>query len=104
MPATNEEKLVKIAVDTKTRDVTVAPTAVNVTPGMTLRWEAENAQSFVLTFDDARLLDKGHEIVGNGGKAEARILERKGIFHYDVALSVNGEVFVLTGCPSVHTH
>jgi plastocyanin len=95
-------KVITIHVDEKTRDVTVTPTSVNVTQGTTLRWEADQAESFVLTFDDARLCQGGHEIVGTSKGATTTVTGRLGIFHYHIALSVNGTAYVLSGCPSVH--
>ncbi len=105
------KKTIEIRVN-EDREITVSPTGVHVAPGDTLRWEIADADSFVLTFDDPRVVaERGHEIVGRaeaprGGRklatAEVTIDDRRGCFHYQVAMAVNGQVYVLAGCPSVH--
>ena len=95
-------KMIKIQVDEDTREVTVSPTGVYVNPRDTLQWEVLQADSFVLTFDDARICEHGHEIVGRNHQAQITVGDRRGIFHYQVAMSVKDKVYVLSGCPSVH--
>jgi hypothetical protein len=105
---------ITITVDPETRDMTVTPTSCHLQDGGSVVWRVPFAESFVLTFADGSPLGRAEvrgterleEVVGDEKRPVlasglVRVQEAPGVYHYAVAISIDGQVYVDAGCPTI---
>jgi hypothetical protein len=105
---------ITITVHPETKDITVSPTSCHLESGGSVVWFVPFAESFVLTFADGRALGraevKGTERLEESVEGEkrfvlasefVRVQDAPGIYHYQVALSIDGKVYMDAACPII---
>lgn len=105
----SEPKLVRIEVDTKTRNMTYTPSVLHATPGDRVSWFCTGG-NFTLAFAERTPFDKvqirgsrrAHSRGEHAFSAEERIKEGvRGVYPYAVAVAIDGEVFLDASCPII---
>lgn len=83
-------------------DITVAPTAAHVDANDRLEWHLEGDEgSLLLTFTDGRAIGQTKLRGRPGNAATAQASDRKGVYHYQVAIYTGGELHADVGCPTI---
>ncbi len=104
-----EPKIVRIEVDTKSRNMTYTPSVLHATGDDRVQWLCASG-NFTLAFADDTPFDKvqirGSRRAHSRGEhiytAEERIKDdAHGVYPYSVAVAVDGEVFLDAHCPII---
>ena len=104
---------ITITVSRDNGDVTVSPTSCHVESGESVVWRVPSAQSFLLIFEDGRAFGRAEVRGGDRreisveGKSTVAITsdpvkaDLPGVYHYQLAVSIDGHVFADAACPSI---
>jgi hypothetical protein len=82
-------------------DITVEPTAAHLAVGDAIEWHLDGEDgAMLLTFTDGEVVGGTKLRAAPGRPASARAAKR-GVFHYQVAVYVDGEIHADVGCPTI---
>ncbi len=83
-------------------DITVDPTAAHVGVGQAIEWHLDGGGdgALLLTFTDGEAVG-GTKLRAARGKPAAARAARRGVFHYQVAVYMDGEIHADVGCPTI---
>jgi len=91
---------IEISVDPGTGNFTYNPAVYHTRPTAPIAWLANG--TFAIQFTGGTPLDKagirgpGREVVHSKIRSDAR-----GIYHYAVAVEIDGKIFLDAGCPTI---
>ncbi len=92
-------KTIRIRVEGE--DITVEPTAAHVAVDDAIEWHLDGEDgALLLTFTDGEAVGGTKLRAAPGQPASARAAKR-GVFHYQVAVYVGGEIHADVGCPTI---
>jgi plastocyanin len=100
-PAKNGGKRITIRIDGD--DITVSPTATHVDKGNKVTFQLDDVHgdgSFLITFPDGEAFNRT-QLRGKEREVVTVPASKKGVFHYQVAIFVDGRIYADSGCPTI---
>ena len=91
---------ISIEVDFPTGNITVAPTLANDKRGEPVTFQTKNRASLTISFPAQSPFDE-QQIRDPQGSVTRKIVGAKGSYHYNVAVLMDGRIFVIPGCPEI---